>query len=175
LAFVRLPYPHPVTSRLIDENVFYNFDTRLQAAMAGTEDEPPLDHRAIVGVIGEHSEEKLVTETTRIDNHAMFHDYGDAGNFRIGNDGFDLFDLELFHHNESVNRPGSYGGLSGAGVWAVGDEPGTTKRLLFGIAFWENGWDENGKNLIVCHGPECIYGRFIREIAAHYADFRMPS
>lgn len=171
LGFVRLP--HETEERLLAENVFHNFDVRLKAAIAEKQDESLLNNHVIVGVIGEQSVLKEFTSTTRTDTHTMTHAYGEIRNLREGNCGFDIFDFGVAH-NEEVARPKSYGGLSGAGVWAVGEEPGANKRSLFGVAFQETATDLNGNRSLVCHGPACIYRELVNELRKTFADFKQP-
>lgn len=173
LGFVRVP-PH-IEERLVDENVFYNFDVRLRNIRAG-EPEAPLTNDVLVGVLGERSEVKEVTDTKRIDTHTMVHAYGTTGRFREGaRPGFDVFEMAVFH-NENVPQPDkSYGGLSGAGVWKVGEATGANQRMLFGIAFFETEKDGNGDRLLICHGPKCIYRDFVDAMTSAFNEFQTPA
>lgn len=172
LGFVRLP--QRIEQRLVDENLFYNFDRRLRSSEASSEKEPPLPRSVIVGVVAEKSEQTAVSKTSRTDAHVMVHAYGARAELRDGNSGLDIFDLSLLHNGE-VSRPHSYGGLSGAGVWVVGDEPGWGNRMLFGLAFFESGENNNGERSVICHGPRSIYVNLVDEISRAFPDFRRPS
>lgn len=173
LGFVRLP--HKVEQRLIDDNLFFNFDVRLAKALAKEQDDTQFNGTAIVGVVGEKSELKISDRTRRIDTHTMDHAYCEIENHRNGNEGLDIFDV-LILHNDEVTRPLSYGGLSGAGLWAVNQNvPGAMGRSLFGIAFHETDADGGGNRRIICHGPNCIYRDLAQSVAKHYPDFKQSN
>ena len=171
LGFVR--FPHEIEQRLIAENAFYNFDVRLAGAMI--DDGTPLHCEVISGIVAEKSEQKAMTETTRIDTHTMVHAFGTATNFRKGAKGYDLFEFEV-QHNEQVSRPRSYGGMSGSAVWKTGDTTAANDRLVFGIAFYESDPDNDGRRVITCHGPGCIYRELVELVRDRFGNvFKIPN
>jgi hypothetical protein len=166
--------PYVIESRLVDENLFYNFDLRLANVQREGMD-TPLTDEVIVGIVEEKSEFKSISETTRTDTHTMVLAYGEAINSREGIQGFDLFQFRLYH-NEHVTRPASYGGLSGSAIWKVGQSPRMNDRIVMGIAFHESDVDEKGERLIVCHGPACIYNKLVEAIRDKFSrEFKEPS
>ena len=139
----------------MSENLFYSFDARLRATRAD-ENAEALPWEMAAGIIAKNSEFGAADESTHRDTHVTSFVYGVSENDRPGRDGLDLFDF-IPAHGEKVRRPTTYGGLSGGAVWALGDTPSFTDRILKGIVFHESDADEGGHRRLICHGPKCLY------------------
>jgi hypothetical protein len=156
IGFIQLPR-QTEEQLLANGNVFYSFDVRLEQAIAQT-DEKPLGREVVCGVIAENSAQKSKSESQRTDVHEMTFGYGVSRNPKATDRNLDTFFFEIVH-NELAKRPISYGGLSGAAVWRVGESLEARDRFIGGIAFHESDADANGNRIITCHGPKTIYRR----------------
>ena len=65
--------------------------------------------------------------------------------------------------------PGSFGGVSGAGLWQIplsldkgGEISWNRKKNFRGVAFWESAVQE-GRRVIRCHGPKSLFERAWQE------------
>lgn len=74
-------------------------------------------------------------------------------------DGFDYLDFRV---NTALEVPGTFGGLSGGGLWRVlfSRAPSTGKLCLFryrleGVVFWETE-PSDGQMILRCHGPQSV-------------------
>jgi hypothetical protein len=85
--------------------------------------------------------------------------------------GYDLRDLEVSYDS---GLPRSYGGMSGGGLWRVylekvGKDVIVKERMLYGVAFYQR-FLRGKKGLVVCHGPQSVYGMLVDAIRKKWND-----
>jgi hypothetical protein len=79
-------------------------------------------------------------------------------------------DRYSFKPNGPEDKPYSYKGVSGAGVWALyvrqgPDRVDFVERRLVGIAYYEEHRGDPTRHHIIIHGPRSIYGYLLPKIA----------
>jgi len=123
---------------------------------------------AIVGVISECTKEDLLKlRPRRLKSITAL--FGTSKVIKeYESNGFDLYDYEMSHGQESL-PPSSYGGMSGGAVWriycAVDGEgkPEVLGEQLIGVAFFQSSLTD-GERIITCHGPMSVYGNLIKKM-----------
>lgn len=149
LAFVRLP--QEVEDRVAASKAFFNSAVRWHRpqgsndqeqlfVLTGLLAEAVVDHGIVDG--SHKSEQSAIIATGRLADHQK------------DQSGVDMLD---FHRDQDPDNPppGTYGGVSGGGLWRVRDEElGTT---LIGVAYYENEADQAGHRVIKCHGPLSVH------------------
>jgi len=150
IGFARVP--HDIEGRLIDENIFYNFDVRNYLSNS---DEPALIYNVVLGMIAENSKEIEISTEKRRDEHAITEGFG-AISAIPDVDESDRFSF-VISHNQSAPAPATYEGLSGGAIWKINNLAGASNRFIYGVSFYQSGADELGRRAIICHGPRWIY------------------
>lgn len=151
IAFIRLP--NDVRDWCLANRIFYAYSTRYALYVGGGR---PLPAYAfyVFGIVGESSEVS-VGPTGWADIKSQF-------TMVIG----DIIKPEtreemgapwIFVPDPSPSLPASFGGLSGAGVWAINEAEGPLARLLIGVAYFEDPPAKNGVRNIVFQGVDWCY------------------
>ncbi len=154
LALVRLP---DLVARGISQvKAFYNIDKR----RFPSGERPPYE-TGLWAVIGAPAEQSVVEEEEVILKVSLLASVVASPQER---DGFDYVDLSYYHVGR-LDLPGSYGGISGAGLWhlPISRSPSGAVRWsgearLEGVAFYQQpaGTQEG---VIRCHGRKSLYDR----------------
>lgn len=157
--FLRLP--KDLVGSLMATNVFLNLGKR--AGHNEPDARPYFD--AVVGIIAERTSNLAGggANTVRKSVEALF----GLGNVvkEYGSRGFDFFSFKV-GFDPAVQRPLSYGGTSGGGVWRISlshDLVTVRTRKLVGMAFCESPIVD-GERTLTCHGPQSIYGSMIERV-----------
>src|SRR3569833_1117055 len=140
LAFIRLP--HQIEARIAETNGFFNSLIRAREQAAGVE-RSPARFDFVTGVISEFS--RLlgrVGSSTHVE-HAVLSITGRLADVKVDDAGIDRITFQPFH-TEKAPAPDSYEGLSGGGLWQMGDENDKKGRTLIGVVYYQSGKDEAG-------------------------------
>jgi hypothetical protein len=165
-----LAIPEPLVSAIKVHKAFYDLDRRREAVMNG----PARFADGFWGVYGapaEHSVFDADEATLRVGLFAC------SDPPRFEREGFDYVELPI-DRTTRAHLPGSYGGISGAGLWrfdVIADgltaRPDRTISLgdgvdLEGVAFFEEFTAKDRvKGVIRCHGRKSVYARLVDAIA----------
>lgn len=165
LGFLRLP--ENLASALRATNVFFNLEKAKEATLSSPNSEPHLD--ALVGIVAEKTRVlPPPTSNTLVKGvEAIF----SAGKIvrEYSASGFDLLDFDLLL-SPDVERPESYQGMSGGGLWRLRLDPTlhqTLGRALIGVAFYESEV-MNSRRLLTCHGKAAVYNEIIARVRAEW-------
>jgi hypothetical protein len=169
LGFLRLPESDAVALQLT--NVFMNLDKRRDAILAGRAPAGSYVADAIVGVIGEWTEDLPPKQKrTRLKGLTALFGAGEVISERQVC-GYDLLDFSV-NLDFGFKSPSSYAGTSGGAVWrffvdVAEDRPKVLERWLFGVPFYESHTSE-GKLIISCHGPRSFYAKLFERIGERW-------
>jgi hypothetical protein len=162
LGFVRLPMVN--VQNLRATNSFLNIGERHGVELPSHKGSACVD--AVVGVVSEWTSDLPPPRPgTRMKGFELLYCGGAVtSKYQPG-----AFDLCTFQPDFEAGKkpPGSYGGVSGGGLWRTYFEPNGSNHVrenrLVGIAFYEFA-NENGTMQLVCHGPRSIYDYAIAKI-----------
>ena len=122
----------------------------------------------VMGAVGETGE-RLATDKPNVVT-LRYTCLGGAGKIiKDGKEGvYDYFDYQVTYDETFLNRPESYEGVSGGAVWRVYANSDNTIETtnIVGVAFWQTEPDLNGNRVLICHGPDSVYGKLHDEILA---------
>jgi len=158
LAFLRLP---PIAEKSIESSVVhFNFDKRSSQMTPVPVGAGWLVYMA-AGVVAEKTEAPALNAGSGVISTVVsaLLTPGYLSKEVTGNQGFDLFDLNLEFADEGF-RPKSFGGMSGGAVWAVKyalDGKAIVDKAIMGVIFYERE-DNSGRLVVRLHGPKGIYG-----------------
>ena len=172
LGFLRLP-PDSL-SALQATNVFFNLGKRREAVLSFQPPTPSYIADAIVGVIGEWTED-LATKQPRTRLKGIQAIFGPAKVIRDREaNSFDLLDTEITL-DVGFPMPSSFGGTSGGALWRFSSPLMTTTIQ----PYWKNGYSafrftsssgSNRERIITCHGPKGIYRDLLEKIREKWPD-----
>lgn len=163
LAFVRLPFD--TEERLAATNAYFNSTERARLEAAGNE-RPDPDFFFVTGVISELSRSTGMLGNSSRMEHAAIIGVGHIGDVEIV-EGFDLLDFRVFHH-DGFPAPSSYEGLSGGGLWMIGEGEGLLSRTLVGLAYFQSNADVDGSRVVRCHGPLSLHENLYLAVLDRY-------
>ena len=152
LAFIRLPVE--VENRLAATNAFFNSLVRARLLDQG-HSRPPGKLWFVTGTISEMSNSLGVDGSSSKMEHGAIKGAGHVESVEIKN-GCDCLDFRISHH-EKFPAPSSYQGLSGGGLWELGEGVGLLDRTLVGLAYHQSERDGEGNRIIRCHGPLALH------------------
>jgi hypothetical protein len=160
IAFVQLP--PSVQNYLAAEQVFQSFELRFKKPS-----QVAIHAFLLCGVIAEKSRLKKINSQARTDEHTMVEGGGIVIRERDAPNGYDLFDFKL-SQNQDIQRPHSYGGLSGSAVWRVPLKAGQGQPTIYGVVFHEIDQDKDGNRIITCHGPQTVYVKLLEIVKKEF-------
>ncbi|CAN7143486.1 hypothetical protein [Rhizobium sp. LjRoot254] len=168
IAFLRLP--NDVRDWALLNRNFYNYSTRYDLYIGGSRPLPAHTFYTF-GMIGESSEVSLSPEGWAGIKSQFIMLLGDIikPNHQVAPAGPWVFVPET-----SASMPHSFGGLSGAGVWAINEAEGALGRLLLGVAYFQDPPAKNGIRNIIFQGVDWSYDWLIDTVAKKFPEEFQP-
>lgn len=152
LAFIRLPVD--IENRFAATNAFFNSRVRAELQQQGRS-RSPAELVFVTGTISEMSKSLGVVGSSSKMEHGAINGVGRIEAFEVKH-GCDCLDFRIFHH-ERFPAPSSYEGLSGGGLWQLGEGADLLSRTLIGVAYYQSAQDSEGGRIIRCHGPLALH------------------
>lgn len=155
LGFLLLP--HRMVEALKATNVFLNLG-RIRGSALDSKQPPPPYFDAVAGVVAERTTRRSSPSSSWALEIGVVAQFCDGKVLReYESKGCDLIEFEPGHGSET-SLPGSYQGMSGAGLWRfyVSPDGSVRETRLHGIAFYESP-PSDGRRTIICHGPRSLF------------------
>lgn len=152
LTFIRLPVE--IENKFAATNAFFNSLVRARLQDQGHH-RSPAELWFVTGTISEMSSSLGVVGSSSKMEHGAINGVGRIEAVEMKN-GCDRLDFRIFHH-EKFPAPSSYEGLSGGGLWQLGEGTGLLSRTLIGLAFYQSEQDSEGRRIVRCHGPLALH------------------
>ncbi len=178
LAFVRVPIR--IEERLAASHAYFSSAQRARLQQLGhtRSSTGPI---FLTGIVAELSESLGIRGASAHTRHASLNGIGRIEAVQLDDRGIDRITFRVTH-NEKLPAPKSYEGLSGGGLWMLGEGTDILSRTLIGVAYYQSEVDEKGVRLISCHGPLSIFetlylavlDRYLPTVAADHRSTSWP-